>query len=266
MKLNQISLYILTCLVISAIGQGCSEHESTTPSTQIESNNTSEAPTIKEKTFIGTIDRQYKIEMRLSREGDVLTGNYNYKGNSNTLRLEGEIDSYGSLRLHEFNDSDKLTGIFEGYWIDEEINGTWNKPDGSQSLGFVVIEPSNSSDLTIVSNEKNNDIQNNNTISYTDAISIILDDSYTKAEKILGEPNASGWLYGAHKKARVYFNKVVQNGEVKHLVLMVRYNDGSKKPYVEELYAVSDGQKAKYGIHWVMVDGDKVISNSTDFN
>jgi hypothetical protein len=47
---------------------------------------------------------------------------------------------------------------------------------------------------------------------------------------------------------------------------MVRHNEDSRKPYVEELYSIGDGEKASYGIHWVMIEGDKVKSNSSDFD
>lgn len=118
---------------------------------------------------------------------------------------------------------------------------------------------SNSYDSNKVSEESN-------LMQYRDAISSVLDGSVVKAEKLLGNPDIASWLYVPNKRVYIYLNNVIDNGEVKHLVLMVRHKDSSRNPYVEELYAISDGQKASYGIHWVSIEGGKVKSNSSDFD
>ncbi|MBK7666665.1 MAG: hypothetical protein IPJ32_04550 [Sphingobacteriaceae bacterium] len=94
------------------------------------------------KTFQGTINNKYEIEMTLTKKGSNITGAYKYTTQNSSLTLKGTIDASGNLNLNEFNSKGSITGFFKGKLAGSSISGTWEKPDGSKSFPFKVSEQS----------------------------------------------------------------------------------------------------------------------------
>lgn len=99
------------------------------------------------KSFRGTVGA-YKVQMRLRRDGDALSGTYFYERvRGGGLRLEGTIDGEGRFTLREFDAAGAQTGLFKGTWEREEtgdthinLSGTWSRPDGTRQAGFSLTE------------------------------------------------------------------------------------------------------------------------------
>lgn len=104
------------------------------------------APSDQTRTFRGEIGNQLKIEMRLVRAGDRLSGNYAYEKVGTNINLNGTVDAKGNFTLSETDASGKQTGAFKGTWKESEaepgatLEGSWTKPDGSGELSFYLIE------------------------------------------------------------------------------------------------------------------------------
>ncbi len=94
------------------------------------------------KTFQGTINNKYEIEMNLTKKGSTVTGSYKYTTQNSSLTLKGTIDANGNINLSEFNSKGSITGVFKGNLIGPSISGTWEKPDGSKSFPFKASEQS----------------------------------------------------------------------------------------------------------------------------
>lgn len=97
--------------------------------------------------FRGDIGGRHKIQMRLRREGDALSGSYFYEGRLGQLTLRGTIDREGKFTLQEFDEQGRQSGVFKGEWKDTGdfslgilLEGEWSKPDGTGTLGFVFEE------------------------------------------------------------------------------------------------------------------------------
>src|SRR5207237_2541616 len=72
------------------------------------------------KSFRGTLGK-YRVQMRLRREGDALSGSYFYEHvRGGGLRLEGTIDGGGRFTLREFDAAGAQTGLFKGTWDNGE--------------------------------------------------------------------------------------------------------------------------------------------------
>jgi hypothetical protein len=101
------------------------------------------------RSFRGTVGA-YKVQMRLRRDGDALSGTYFYERvRGGGLRLEGTIDGEGRFTLREFDAAGAQTGLFKGTWEREEtgdtninLSGTWSRPDGTRQTGFSLAEMS----------------------------------------------------------------------------------------------------------------------------
>ena len=107
------------------------------------------------RSFRGTVGK-YKVQMRLRRAGEVLSGTYFYENvrvgtyfyadARGSLRLEGTIYADGHFTLHEFNADDAQTGLFKGTWDNEEreqevyLTGQWSRPDGTRQTEFSLAE------------------------------------------------------------------------------------------------------------------------------
>ena len=106
----------------------------------------STAPADQTRTFRGEIGNQLKIEMRLVRAGERLSGTYAYEKVGTSINLDGTVDAKGNFTLQEADDSGKQTGVFKGTWKEPEaeagatLDGSWTKPDGSGELSFYLIE------------------------------------------------------------------------------------------------------------------------------
>src|SRR5215510_443346 len=91
------------------------------------------------RSFSGAINSRYAIRMSLTIEGSKITGSYYYVKVGKPITLRGSIDSSGTVRLEELDQTGKPTGIFKGRLVaDSEITGTWSKPDGSGPMPFAV--------------------------------------------------------------------------------------------------------------------------------
>jgi hypothetical protein len=89
--------------------------------------------------FRGTMGAAGKtaIQMRLRREGDMLTGSYFYESVGKDLALRGTITAAGDFTLREFDPSGAQTGLFKGSWSGpkcedcvDSLSGKWRRPDG----------------------------------------------------------------------------------------------------------------------------------------
>ena len=85
------------------------------------------------KYFSGSIGNSLDLEMKLTRNGDQLTGSYFYRKVGSKIDLRGSVDNEGNLALDEFDSTGKQTGVFKGIWkVDPDGNvalaGNWSKP------------------------------------------------------------------------------------------------------------------------------------------
>ena len=102
-------------------------------------------PSDETRTFRGEIG-DHKIEMRLVRAGESLSGSYAYEKVGTNISLSGTIDAKGNFTLQEADGSGKPTGVFKGEWKEPEkeagasLEGSWTKANGSGELSFYLIE------------------------------------------------------------------------------------------------------------------------------
>jgi hypothetical protein len=94
----------------------------------------------------------------------------------------------------------------------------------------------------------------------------LIDASLKKAKLYLGEPDVFESTFGHITKGFVvYYNKVDNNGNSpKHLVLFLRWKDGSNNPEIEELFSVSDYEQACFGVHCIEVREGEIYTNALD--
>lgn len=102
-----------------------------TPSTQMGH----APPSANVKIYRGEIGGR-QIEMRLSRDGERVSGTYFYDAIAQNLILDGRINAQGKLTLEEFDASGKQTGKFMCRYEKPEVSNVdvtcdWTKPDGS---------------------------------------------------------------------------------------------------------------------------------------
>src|ERR1051326_828161 len=55
-----------------------------------------------------------KVEMELRREGEALSGWYQYEGKKGRLTLKGTVAADGGLSLQEFDENGAQSGVFKG--------------------------------------------------------------------------------------------------------------------------------------------------------
>src|SRR2546425_2023168 len=103
-------------------------------------------PTLPTTHFKGSIGSSNGLQMKLTRDGDRLTGTYFYQKIGAKIDLKGTIDKDGSVTLEEFDPSGQQTGVFKGLWkTDAEdglasIAGNWSKPGGEKKTAFSLHE------------------------------------------------------------------------------------------------------------------------------
>src|SRR5712692_4267698 len=100
--------------------------------------------------FRGAIGANLKIEMKLTRDGERVSGTYLYPKIGKDIEVKGNIDPNGNLTLKEFDAGGKETGVFKCKWSTGEsdieglptarIEGKWSRPDGSKETEFHVEE------------------------------------------------------------------------------------------------------------------------------
>lgn len=81
------------------------------------------------------------IEMRLSVQGNNVSGTYSYDSVGEDLKLKGHLDEQGKLDLGEFDAKGKQTGKFacKRLYDSTDRECTWSKPDGTREA-FVTLE------------------------------------------------------------------------------------------------------------------------------
>lgn len=84
----------------------------------------------------------FPIGASLDRDEEELTGWYFYHSQAKKIRLEGNIDRHGTLRMEETANGEK-TGIFEGNVKQGRWTGTWRKGVGAAPLPFFLEENRN---------------------------------------------------------------------------------------------------------------------------
>ncbi|MEK7435113.1 MAG: hypothetical protein AABZ74_18425 [Cyanobacteriota bacterium] len=94
--------------------------------------------------FIGAIDNQYKIHMKLTKIADNITGTYYYDIYKKDIKMIGKITN-NEFIINEFEPTGKgyIIGIFKGIYRDStSLSGMWSKPDNSKTLSFFVSSKS----------------------------------------------------------------------------------------------------------------------------
>ena len=72
-------------------------------------------PAPETKYFRGSIGSALGLQMKLTREGEKLSGSYSYQKIGTRIDLKGTIENDGNLTLEEFDASGIQTGIFRGF-------------------------------------------------------------------------------------------------------------------------------------------------------
>jgi hypothetical protein len=100
-------------------------------------------PALETKYFRGSIGSALGLQMKLTRDGQKLQGNYYYQKIGKRIDLRGSVDETGNVVLEEFDAGGKQTGTFKGLWTTDEaglidIAGSWTKPKGDQKIAFSL--------------------------------------------------------------------------------------------------------------------------------
>lgn len=104
------------------------------------------APAVPAKVFKGSIGSRLGLQMKLTRDGDHITGSYFYEKVGTRIDLKGTIDKDNNVSLDEFDTAGKQTGVFKGSWTTDKedglvaIAGNWSHPDGEKKTAFSVHE------------------------------------------------------------------------------------------------------------------------------
>lgn len=83
----------------------------------------------------GDIDSKVNGRLELARSGDKITGTFENTDDQTKLELRGTINGE-YLRLEEFTEKDKLTGVFDGKYDGEEYSGDWISPNRKRKVPF----------------------------------------------------------------------------------------------------------------------------------
>lgn len=97
------------------------------------------------KFFKGSIGSRLGLQMKLTRDGDHVVGNYSYQKVGSKIDLKGTIDKDNNLTLEEFDSAGKQTGLFKGTWLTDQeglanLAGNWSKPNSDKKTAFSVHE------------------------------------------------------------------------------------------------------------------------------
>jgi hypothetical protein len=97
------------------------------------------------KYFKGSIGTRLGMQMKLTRDGDRVAGNYFYQHVGTKIDLKGTIDKDNNLTLEEYDSGGKQTGIFKGTWmVDNDgvanVAGNWSKPNNDKKTAFSLHE------------------------------------------------------------------------------------------------------------------------------
>jgi|GEM_PF-5172894 len=105
-----------------------------------------------DKTFSGTINNKYKIEVNLSNENSTLRGSYFYIGKNSKLILSGQIQADGAFVIEELAQGE-LTGKFVGRLTGNTGTGTWMNKSNTSSLPFEFSEKFSDKDAFLTTSE-----------------------------------------------------------------------------------------------------------------
>src|SRR5262249_36227434 len=93
-----------------------------------------------EREFVGTINKNLKIRIKLSRSGDNLSGYYAYERTGGSLRLNGTMMLENAFELEEFDERGNQTGTFKGSFVSEDwIDGIWTSTKTKKKLPFSAF-------------------------------------------------------------------------------------------------------------------------------
>jgi len=102
------------------------------------------------KVFEGKIDNKYDYYAKLKSNSGTITGSYFYKNKCEKIDLQGTLDSLGNVKLKEFGNGDKLTGLFSGKMVNEQkFEGNWSENENSKKFPFYFIETKESFDTAL---------------------------------------------------------------------------------------------------------------------
>jgi hypothetical protein len=132
---------IITVTMIIAFLSSCSSNNERKSNEKIKNQTSLKIPDFT-KSFEGSINK-IGIIMILTKKNTSLNGTYSYKSKGIPIKISGKIDNTGNLKINEFNNNGSMTGIFKGRLIGTNINGKWEKPDGSKIIPFSISESEN---------------------------------------------------------------------------------------------------------------------------
>ncbi len=90
-----------------------------------------------EREFVGTINNNLRVRIRLSQTAEALTGSYFYERIGKRLRLEGRLYGGKEFQINEFDEQGHRTGEFDGKFATADwIEGTWSSADGKRQMPF----------------------------------------------------------------------------------------------------------------------------------
>jgi hypothetical protein len=122
---------------------GSRKETSSAGSAQSMSQSGGVAPSDETRLFRGEVG-EHRVEMRLARVGDRLTGTYAYDKVGANINLNGTIEGKGNFTLQETDASGKQTGAFKGRWVEQAsgatLEGTWTKTGAKEGLSFYLTE------------------------------------------------------------------------------------------------------------------------------
>lgn len=148
-------------------------------------------------------------------------------------------------------------------------NSGKDKFDLAAESSSEELETSNQNTET-PNKEISNIESSSNTINFKDIQMNLVDGSLKKAKIYLGEPDKIEYAFGHLTKGfAIYYNRVTNTGgNPKNLVLFLRMNGRSwgNDASIEEIYQISDNEKACFGIHCLEVANGKIKTNAANLN
>lgn len=135
-------LYICLFMILLCIVVGCSKNTNVIPNSNVTQDDKNDVITAQyEKSYIGTINNNLSIHMKLKFEGSEVSGTYYYDKYKVGLQLKGIMDNQNNIEMKEYDLKGILTGIFKGEITPtHEIQGSWLSPNGEKVMTFLVKE------------------------------------------------------------------------------------------------------------------------------
>lgn len=88
-----------------------------------------------DESYVGALGGKIRIRMKLTRDGDKLTGIYRYARSKEDLHLVGTVKPDGRFELQELDGKGHITGKFKGIFLRRtEAMGGWASPDGKHAF------------------------------------------------------------------------------------------------------------------------------------